>query len=64
MSDGFVPLAKVPAAIITAIEVTRHRLHFDRPFHASGDTKPRTFWDAAVVQVRTDLRVTGVGSGT
>ena len=58
MSDGFVPLAKVPAAI----EITRHGLHFDPPFHASGDTKPRIFWDAAVVQVRSDPGVTGLGS--
>src|SRR5271169_5467375 len=62
-SDGLVPLAKAPKAIITAIEITRHRLHFDPPFHASWDTKPRTFWDAAIVQVHTDLGVTGVGSG-
>ena len=62
-SDGLVPLAKAPKAIITAIEITRHRLHFDPPFHASWDTKPRTFWDAAIVRVHTDLGVTGVGSG-
>jgi L-alanine-DL-glutamate epimerase-like enolase superfamily enzyme len=62
-SDGLVPLAKAPKAIITAIEITRHRLHFDPPFHASWDTKPRTFSDAAIVQVHTDLGVTGVGSG-
>jgi hypothetical protein len=49
MSDGFVPLAKAAEAIITAIEISRHRLHFDPPFHASWDTKPRTFWDAAIV---------------
>ena len=28
-----------------------------------GTRKPRTFWDAAIVQVHTDLGVTGVGSG-
>ncbi len=52
-----------PRRSITAIEITRHRLHFDPPFHASWDTKPRTFWDAAIVQVHTDLGVTGFGSG-
>ena len=38
-------------------------MHFDPPFNASWDTKPRTFWDAAIVRVHTDLGVTGVGSG-
>jgi L-alanine-DL-glutamate epimerase-like enolase superfamily enzyme len=59
----FVPPAHAPKAIITGVEITRHRLHFDPPFHASWDTKPRTFWDAAIVAVRTDLGVTGYGSG-
>src|ERR1700677_4824974 len=62
-SDGLVPLAKAPKAIITAIEITRHRFHFDPPFRASWDTKPRTFWDAAIVKVHTDLGVIGIGSG-
>ena len=63
MTEAFTPLARAPKAIITAIEITRHRLHFDPPFRASWDTKPRTFWDAAIVQVHTDLGVTGIGSG-
>ena len=63
MTEPFTPLADAPKAIITAIEITRHRQHFDPPFHASWDTKPRTFWDAAIVRVHTDLGVTGVGSG-
>ena len=63
MSERFTPLATAPRAIITGIEITRHRLHFGPPFQASWDTKPRTFWDAAIVQVHTDLGVTGVGSG-
>ena len=63
MSEPFAPLAKAPKAIITAIKITRHRFHFDPPFNASWDSKPRTFWDAAIVQVHTDLGVTGVGSG-
>lgn len=41
----------------------RRRLRFDPPFYASWDTKPRTFWDAAIVAVHTDLGVTGYGSG-
>ena len=63
MSETFAPLARAPKAIITAIEITRHRLNFDPPFNASWDSKPRTFWDAAIVQVHTDLGVTGIGSG-
>jgi L-alanine-DL-glutamate epimerase-like enolase superfamily enzyme len=49
--------------MITQIEITRHRLHFDPPFHASWDTQPRTFWDAAIVRVHTDAGLTGIGSG-
>jgi hypothetical protein len=45
------PLAHAPRAIITGVEITRHRLYFDPPFHASWDTKPRTFRDAAIVAV-------------
>ena len=63
MTEPFAPLAHAPKAIITRIEITRHRFHFDPPFNASWDSKPRTFWDAAIVQVHTDLGVTGVGSG-
>ena len=63
MSQPFSPLATAPKATITGIEITRHRLNFDPPFQASWDTKPRTFWDAAIVQVHTDLGVTGIGSG-
>ena len=39
---------------ITSIEITQHRLHFDPPFNASWDTRPRTFWDATIVRVHTD----------
>ena len=59
MTESFMPLALAPKAIITAIEITRHRLHFDPPFNASWDSRPRTFWDAAIVRVHTDLGVTG-----
>jgi L-alanine-DL-glutamate epimerase-like enolase superfamily enzyme len=48
---------------ITAIKITHHRLEFDSSFHASWDTKPRTFWDATIVRVYTDAGLTGVGSG-
>ncbi|MBV8664022.1 MAG: hypothetical protein JO107_13075, partial [Hyphomicrobiales bacterium] len=47
MPEPFQPLASAPKATIMAIEITRHRLHFDPPFRASWDTKPRTYWDAA-----------------
>jgi L-alanine-DL-glutamate epimerase-like enolase superfamily enzyme len=57
------PLAHAPKATITRVEITRHRLHFDPPFHASWDTRPRTFWDAAIVAVHTDLGFVGYGSG-
>jgi L-alanine-DL-glutamate epimerase-like enolase superfamily enzyme len=59
------PVTFAPAvkATITAIEITRHRYRFDPPFNASWDTKPRTYWDAAIVRVHTDLGVTGIGSG-
>jgi hypothetical protein len=53
MSNGFVPLVEVPEAIIAAIEITCHRLHFDPAFHASWDTKLRTFWDTTIVHVAT-----------
>jgi L-alanine-DL-glutamate epimerase-like enolase superfamily enzyme len=63
MSDLLKSLALAPRATITGIEITRHRRHFDPPFNASWDTKPRTYWDAAIVRIHTDLGVTGVGSG-
>ena len=63
LAKSFLPPAHAPKAMISAIEITRHRLHFDPPFHASWDTKPRAFWDAAIVAVHTDLGVTGYGSG-
>jgi L-alanine-DL-glutamate epimerase-like enolase superfamily enzyme len=63
MTEPFLPPARVAKATITSIEITRHRLHFDPPFNASWDSKPRAFWDAAVVRVHTDLGVTGIGSG-
>ena len=59
--DFALPLAQ--KVTITGIEITRHRLHFDPPFHASWDTQPRTFWDAAIVRVHTDVGLTGIGSG-
>ncbi len=48
---------------IAAIAVTHHRLHFDPPFHASWDTKPRVHFDATIVRVTTDTGLVGVGSG-
>lgn len=69
MSQDKVPISVVggsrPAATvtITAIEISRHRLHFNPPFRASWDTKPREFWDAAIVRVHTDAGLTGFGSG-
>jgi L-alanine-DL-glutamate epimerase-like enolase superfamily enzyme len=48
---------------ITAIEITRHRFHYEPPFHASWDTKPRTYADVAIVRVHTDAGLTGFGSG-
>jgi L-alanine-DL-glutamate epimerase-like enolase superfamily enzyme len=50
-------------ARITGIEITQHRLHLDPPFHASWDTRPRTFWDATIVRVHADNGLTGIGSG-
>ena len=52
-----------PSVKITNIEITRHRLNFTPPFNASWDTKPRHFWDAAIVRVHTDAGLTGYGSG-
>jgi L-alanine-DL-glutamate epimerase-like enolase superfamily enzyme len=63
LPEPFLPPTQAPKATITAIEITRHRLHFDPPFRASWDTRPRTYWDAAIVAVHTDLGVTGYGSG-
>jgi L-alanine-DL-glutamate epimerase-like enolase superfamily enzyme len=50
-------------ARIARIEITQHRLHFDPPFHASWDTRPRTFWDATIVRVHDEDGRTGIGSG-
>jgi L-alanine-DL-glutamate epimerase-like enolase superfamily enzyme len=50
-------------AVITAVEITQHRLHFDLPFRASWDTRPRTFWDATIVRVTDDEGRVGLGSG-
>jgi L-alanine-DL-glutamate epimerase-like enolase superfamily enzyme len=61
--EPLLPPTHALKAAISAIEITRHRLHFEPPFHASWDTKPRAFWDAAIVAVHTDLGVTGYGSG-
>ena len=63
MTEPFVPLAQAPKATITAIEITRHRLPLDPPFEASWDSAPRRFFDACVVQVHTDLGVSGIASG-
>ncbi len=51
------------AAKITGIEISHHRLPLDPPFHASWDTRPRTFFDATIVRVHSDAGVTGVASG-
>src|ERR1700674_1281566 len=48
---------------IAKIEITQHRLAFAPPFHASWDTKPRTYFDATVVRVHTDGGPVGVASG-
>ena len=48
---------------IAAIRITQHRLVFDRPFHASWDSKPRQHLDATIVRVTTDTGLTGVASG-
>lgn len=51
------------SARITGIRISQHRLDLDPPFRASWDSKPRTHADAAIVQVDTDVGLTGVGSG-
>jgi L-alanine-DL-glutamate epimerase-like enolase superfamily enzyme len=48
---------------IASIDISQHRLHFDPPFHASWDTRPRTFWDATIVRVTSDDGHVGLGSG-
>jgi L-alanine-DL-glutamate epimerase-like enolase superfamily enzyme len=48
---------------IASIRITHHRLVFDRPFHASWDSKPRHHLDATIVRVTTDTGLTGVASG-
>jgi len=48
---------------IAAIRISQHRLPFDRPFHASWDSKPRLHFDATIVRVTTDSGFTGVASG-
>lgn len=63
MPDPIVPPARAPEAIVAGVEITRRRLRFDPPFYASWDTKPGTFWGAAIVAVHTDLAATGYGSG-
>ena len=57
---------RVAAAVehrIAAIDVSQHRLHFQPPFHASWDSKPRVHFDATIVRVRTDTGLVGFGSG-
>lgn len=51
------------AVKITGIEITQHRLHYEPPFHASWDTRPRTYFDATIVRVHSDAGITGVASG-
>jgi L-alanine-DL-glutamate epimerase-like enolase superfamily enzyme len=63
VTELFMPPVSAPKATIAAIEISRHRHHFDPPFNASWDTQPRAYWDAAIVRVHTDLGVTGIGSG-
>jgi L-alanine-DL-glutamate epimerase-like enolase superfamily enzyme len=48
---------------IASIRITQHRLPFDRPFHASWDSKPRHYLDATIVRVTTDTGLSGVASG-
>jgi L-alanine-DL-glutamate epimerase-like enolase superfamily enzyme len=48
---------------ITEIVITQHRLHFDPPFHASWDTRPRTQFDATIVRIHTDEGAVGIASG-
>lgn len=48
---------------IEAIEITRHRLSFETPFHASWDSQPRLHFDATIVRVRTNRGAEGFGSG-
>jgi L-alanine-DL-glutamate epimerase-like enolase superfamily enzyme len=48
---------------IARIEISQHRLHFNPPFHAAWDTRPRTFWDATIVRVHDDEGRVGLGSG-
>ena len=48
---------------ISAIKISHHRLPLDPPFRASWDTRPRTAFDATIVQVETDQGITGIGSG-
>ncbi|MEM7445027.1 MAG: mandelate racemase/muconate lactonizing enzyme family protein [Pseudomonadota bacterium] len=50
-------------ALVTGIRISHHRLDLDPPFRASWDSKPRTHFDATIVQVETDLGLTGIGSG-
>lgn len=48
---------------ITEIVITQHRLHFDPPFHASWDTRPRTQFDATIVRIHTNEGAVGIASG-
>lgn len=50
LADPIVPPARAPEAIVAGVEITRSRLRFDPPFYADWDTKPRAFWDAAIVR--------------
>jgi L-alanine-DL-glutamate epimerase-like enolase superfamily enzyme len=48
---------------IRSIDITRHRLVFQRPFQASWDSKPRAHLDATIVRVATTTGLVGYGSG-
>jgi len=48
---------------ISDIRITQHRLPLDPPFRPSWDFRPRHYFDATIVRVRTDEGHEGVGSG-
>lgn len=48
---------------ITDVRVERLRLPLHPPFHAAWDPVPRTAFDVALVRVRTDAGITGLGGG-
>jgi L-alanine-DL-glutamate epimerase-like enolase superfamily enzyme len=48
---------------ISSVVVSHHRLPLDPAFHPTWDSRPRTFFDIAVVRVTTDEGLMGVGAG-